>query len=46
MTDSEDSPLPIEVAFRQAAEMEKQFYTRTEIADAFETVAEELRPAR
>lgn len=45
MTDESDaSPSATEVAFTKAAEMERDFYTRREIAEAFRTVADELEP--
>lgn len=37
---------PTEAAFEKAAEMELSFYTRTEIADAFREVADEMDRAQ
>ena len=43
MQEPDDTPAE-SVAFMKAAEMEKMFYTKREIADAFLTVAKELHP--
>lgn len=43
---TDESRSPLYEAFSHAADMEKEFYTRREIAHAFRKVAEELDPDR